>query len=323
MKRIIIIPILFLSFFSFSQDWLEDKENLNGKVKSVNYKSILFFGDQEEDWWTENNIFEYNLNGFLIRHVLSVSIDGSWSNSIFRVFDKDELLCLEEYVVYENDTSSRYVFEYDSLRKTKKVILFSDGYHWSTFNYFYNDKGLVKECFTVIQRNNDTIRNLYEYDEYGHKVKDSDLSSSCIVIKTWKYDLLGNIIEEKSELIKAPGTTIVTIENDGTRSEKRLDKNPDDDRNYQINYSYNSKNQVDHMVEKYLDGRIKNDIIYEYNQSGDVIAEYRLIFGEETEERYKRSIAYEYDSNGNWIKKNTTSNVEVDREEKREIIYYP
>lgn len=181
---------------------------------------------------------------------------------------------------------------------------------------------MLTECFTVLQRSKDTIRNVFEYDENFRKIRESYTSSSNVIIQSWNYDERGNVIQEKSELLKAPPTRIFTIEQDGTRTKEVMDSNPDDNRNYQIEYAYNDLNQKTGEVKSHLDGRIQYDLTYEYNQNGDVISESYLNLKKENGERSKIRIVYEYDSYLNWIKKRSYYEEQLEQSETRTIEYY-
>jgi hypothetical protein len=322
MKTIFLTYFFLQSFFTFSQEWRTEKEDLIDNVKSINHKKTYFLSEDKEDWMYEDNNYEYDKNGYLTRWDLTGTMNGNEHYVRFRLFDLTTNLCKNEYVISKGDTISKYTFFYDDFGKTSSSILYNDGEHWSTFNYLYNEKGFLKECFVVIQRDNDTIRNLFEYDNEGRLIKDSHISSSSVIIKTWKYNQLGNLIEEKSELLKAPPSIIITTDVVGTTSKKILDLNPDDHRNYVINYSYNKLNQKVQEVRKFLDGRIQQDVIYEYDKKGYVIREYFLDINLKTKKRIKTSIIYAFDSHGNWTSKVTLSDKNKDEEETRIIEYY-
>lgn len=319
MKQLLFIYLAFSSFSLFSQDWLNDKENLKGEVQSVHYKSTRFMNDMTEDLWTSDNFYSYNSNGFLVKSVLYRSMNGPEYDATYRIYNQDENRCLVQYYIEEKDTSSKYLFEYDNLGRTEKVTFYSSGWHWSTFYYVYNEAGLVKECFAVIQRDNDTIRNKYEYDRFGNKIKDTHLSYSSDLVKTWLYDENGNLIEEKSVLIKAGNTIIYTINTDGSVEKKEIvGINPYDDDNYVINYAYNDNHQIIKEVKSYLDDSIQYNVSFTYYENGEINTKCYL----NPKDDEKLSFEYKYDSEGNWILKTTYWNGILDRKEEREITYY-
>lgn len=110
MKQVLTITFILLCSFSYSQDWREDTVSLHGKVKSIRYQSTLYFGEDEEDWRKKDNLYEYNENGFLIKEDLSNSLIGANYNSTYRIYNKENTLCMEEYFLFRKDTSSRHIF---------------------------------------------------------------------------------------------------------------------------------------------------------------------------------------------------------------------
>lgn len=305
MKQLILTSILLFSFISFSQDWREDKETLKGDVKSV------YYTDSTDETFIERYMKEYNRNGFMIRKYFLISDPyfGATSNTMFREFNNEGNLCLKEYFVSLKDTFGVKIFEYDSIGNTIKA---------NGEQYFYNQNGQVTEL-----RNDEfNSQDLYEYDQSGRKIKETCISEGFLQIKTWRYDSFGNLIEEKSEMPIAQPTLIIRLNEDGTREgEEEIQNNPNDDRNSQTTYTYNSLNQMTQEVKKYLDGRLIHDKIYEYNQEGYISAElFMNVYT--TPERVRESIEYEYDTHGNWILKQSFIRGELSRKEVRKIKYH-
>ncbi|WP_417266590.1 hypothetical protein [Brumimicrobium sp.] len=320
MKQTLTILTLFLHFVGLSQDWLTDKEELKGNVKSVQYHSTTYISEDEEDWWIEDCEYRYNEQGFLIESSLSRKIYDDYQNGIYRIFDETGTYCLVEYEIRDSDTASATKFKYDSLNRVIEEFYYRNDFS-NTFYKVYDHNGYLSKEYALI-RGRDTSSNIYQYDDLGRKIKDIDTSYSCVIVKTWKYDVYSNIIQEKSDLKKAPKTTIFTINEDGTREKKVLDNNPDDDRNYQIDYSYNDLNQIVHEIRKYLDGRVQYDVTYEYNQNGDIIVKSYLDLENNDNGRVEMVIEYEYDSKGNWISRTSYYEDTLDQEETRKIEYY-
>jgi len=322
MKKIQILIILAISFNSIchSQDWLNDKVDLNGNVKSVYYSSTTYVGEDENNWWKESLEKHYNNNGFLIKSDLHRIMHGYYQYGIFRKFDKEGMRCIVEYEIINDDTVSVSNFTYDSLGRVEKNIYYSQGEHWSTFYYVYNEKHQISECFVVIQHNKDTNRMVYEYDDFSRMIKQSDISNSCIIIKTLEYDEKGNLTQEKSELKKSPGTTVIKVNSNGTREIERVDNFPDDDRNYVITYEHNESNQVIHEIRKFLDDRIQYDVAYAYNEKGLVATE--SFITSECCEDGNALYEYKFDDHDNWISISKKGHKILSEVEKRDIEYF-
>ena len=320
MKQIITTLSILLHFVGLSQDWLNDKEELKGNVKFVHYKSTTYLSTNKEDWWIENCKYHYNEQGFLIKSNLERKLYYDYHNGVYRIYDEEGTLCLTEYELRDHDTSSTKTYTYDSLDRVIQEYYYRNDFS-NTFYYEYDHKGYLSRRYALI-RDKDTSDHIYEYDDFGRKIREVDTSYSSVIIKTWKYDIHGNITREISERKKAPKTIAFTIHEDGTHEKKVLDKNPDDKRNYQIDYTYNDNNQIVHEIKKHLDGRVQHDILYEYNERGDVIVKNYLDLKDDGSDRIKLKTKYKYDSYGNWTSKTSYYDGELDQEETRKIKYY-
>ena len=319
LKSLIFI-FLIISHYGSSQKWLLDKEDLNGNVKAVYYNSVTFVGENESDWWTEESSKYYNEQGFLTESNTRQVMFGEYIEGVFRIFDEQGEQCLIEYFILNDDTISTSYFDYDSLSRVKKCIFFSRDKHWSTYNYSYNKKGRLDECLVVLEKSKAKIRDVYKYDVFGNKTKHSHTSDNYVVVKTWKYDKHGNIVLEKSELKKAPSTTVVTLNDNGAREVKRVNNFSDDDRNYVISFEYNQINQIIREVKKYLDGRTWYDYAYTYNNRGFV--ETKTFLNAKCCDDGVMSYTYKYDNMGNWISIIQSGPSALDMEKHREIEYY-
>jgi hypothetical protein len=323
MKQLIALSLILLHFHLCSQEWLEDKEDLKGDVKSVRYTSGYFF-EYSEFNRSDDNYYEYTSKGFLSRSILSSSESGPAYNGIRRIFNEDGDRCLEDYFIFNGDetTASKTVFEYDESGKVKESVHYTDPEeHWNTSYHIYNEAGQLCERLIVIRHDGDTLRDIYEYDASGRMIKHSDVSSSCVLIITWNYDAHGNLTEERSILEKAPRTISYTVNADGTIGEPQiLENDPDDERNHVTSYTYNDRRQVIRKVQKFPDGRLQYDITYKYNRNGDADTEYYR--DRESGKRSKSSFVYKYDTHGNWTRKDSYRNHKLYRTEEREITYY-
>jgi hypothetical protein len=319
-NRVIILLGILLHFSCFSQDWLHDTLDLKGSVKTLKYSSTEYISDDEDEWWISNNEYEYNRNGFLVRSNLDEKIFDTYHHGIYRVFDESGTMCLLHYELNNGDTMSATRFIYDSLDRVIEAYYYRADFSNSHY-YVYDNQGKLSQEYGIVNTN-DTISNIYKYDDAGRKVEDLDTSYSCVILKSWVYDANDNVLQEKSDLKKAPSTIKVKMCEDGTYQKEIIENNPDDHRSYQINYTYNELNQIEHEVKMYLDGRILYDVLLEYNKRGDVIAESYLNADNPKEDRFKLRFKYKYDAEGNWISKRQYYSGDLEKEEYRVIEYY-
>lgn len=318
--QLIFISIFFFNFYIFPQDWLNDKEDLKGNVKSVYYEKLTIVGEDENNWWNEKIEKQYNDKGYLIKSDLQRTMHGNYQYGIFRKFNEEGTQCMIEYEIINSDTNHVSYFIYDSLNRVEKKIHYCYGEQCSTSYFYYNENNQVSECYTLMLYDKDTNRIIYEYDDFGLKIRESDISSSCVIIKTWEYDQRGNITLEKSELQKSPGTTVIRVNSDGTREIESIDNFPDDDRNYVITYEYNENNQLIHEIRKYLDDRIRYDVSYNYNEKGLIASESYLT--SECCEDGNATFQYRSDDHDNWVLISKKGHKILSEVEKRVIEYY-
>jgi len=322
--RYIILPIiLILSLSASAQNWLEDKENLKGDVKFLHIESGMFNGDSIYSPWRYDT-FQYNPQGYLVRSFRSNWKYSNYNNGFFRTYNAEGTLCEVDYYLNDGDTTSRCYFEYDSLNRATIGIYHSGKSHWSTFNYLYNESGLLKEYFAVIKRDGDTIRNVYTYDDMHRKIKDHHISNNRYdsqEITTWQFDENGNILVEKMLDLNPGSKTIITTEADGTRHiEKREPTGKYGEDSYIIKFKYNKAGQAINEVKTNLDGIVEYDISYTYNKQGDAKTENYA----KTDKREASVVIneYVYDHKGNWVSKISSWNGEPDFKATRTIEYY-
>lgn len=325
MQPFIVIVFLLSCFPAFSQDWIsddwwEDKAALKGNVRSVDYTSTVMIGDSEEDWMRQHYQYSYNVNGLLDRASFSDDLYGSEYNVIYRVYDETAMRCLTEYFLFERDTTNITVFDYNSTTgRLERSSVYISGSFWSTSQYSYNAAGLLTESVAIVPTLKDTLREMFEYDLRGYKVRHVDVSRSWMVVKSWVYDSEGNLTEERSEL-KTPSETIVhTIHENGEREVQKIANDPRDDRNYSIAYTYNDRKQITREVKKYLDGEVDHDILFSYGENGEITKETYIL---KDRKQLEKNIAYTYDLRGNWILKTSSWDSGVFKIEERVITYH-
>lgn len=322
MKHTIKILILLNCFLSFSQDWQQDKESFKGNVKYVEFNSTTYHDEDKRNWEIINQRFFYNANGYLLKSVYFFNNDSTdYFHSNFRIFDKEGNKCLEQYFILNGDTSRNCQLEYDSLERMTKGVVVKDGAYCSNCIYEENESGILRKCYLSINNGNDTIWDIFNFDNMRRLIREQHISSTFIRLKTWQYDSKNNLIEEKSEVLKAPPVTIYEMFNiDSIKSIQILDPDPNDFRNYVITYSYNKDNQLIHQVEKFLDNRIKKDIHFTYKKHGALVFEKHSKAEFDSESTIK--VVLEFDKTGNWIKKMGFKDEKLFFEEIRRIEYY-
>lgn len=323
MKYPIIITTLLLYLSASAQEWREDTLNLKGSVKSLHHQSGPFDG-QEFELLMIDDYFEYNVLGFVTLSYRTNGMDGEIYEKVFREFNHSNELCISEKRFYGVNDSSSFEFEYGANGLTKNALYYSGNRHWSTFNYRYNKRGLLIEYFVVIEKDNDTIRSLYNYDEFGRKIGHHYISGNkhdTQKINTWKYDAIGQLVEEKLVILNPLDKIIVNIEPDGSRhTEIQKSDGPYGDDSYILRYEYNQKGQICKKTKTDLDGGIIFNIELSYNENNNPIKEVHSNTANNQDGTL--TYYYEYDKNGNWTSKTTYWNGIPDFRDTRLIEYY-
>lgn len=320
MKSIIYLLILLSPSFLNAQDWLEDKEDLKGNVKKVHYTRAVFFTEEKENWWTIENNYEYNINGFLIRSSSVGNASGKFDYGIFRVFDDSDEKCQIEYDLNYGDTTSKCLYVYNYRGQIEKSNYYRNNELWNTSYYTYNKAGFLSQKLAITIKN-DSLWDKYKYDVVGRMIEYVDSSKSLYVLKTWEFDDKDRLIEVKSQKLKMPKPIVITIGDNGTiLDEKKVDRIPKDEDHLKITYVYNEKNQILQEIRDYLDSDEGFERIYLYNEQGEVSS----ITSTDLNSKDKNitTITYEYDLNGNWTSKKYYWNGEYNEIETREIEYY-
>lgn len=126
MKKLFLLTLLLCHSSAFSQDWLEDKENLKGNVKFIHYKSTKFLQDPDEKM-KEDQQFYYNPKGFLTKSDIKMDFDEVSRWGVNRIYDSSGMHCLMEYPFPYEDTTTKRNFEYDSLGRVRQANYYSNG----------------------------------------------------------------------------------------------------------------------------------------------------------------------------------------------------
>ncbi len=316
--RYLLLSITILSgVFSSAQDWKNEKEDLNGRVKLIAHSMERFIKSKPEPYITWFKEYTYNRNGYCINYERSKTENSSPSNVTIRDFDTSQTICLRERSGYNGDTSRLEEFFYiDSTLVASNYYI--DGELWRKSVYEFNKNGALINEVSFLHKDGDTIVDSYRYNENAQKTSFHHISSSSERLISWTYDLNGNCIQEKSELIKAPGTVIISIQPDGSEKKEYLVVDPDDYRHYIIDFVYDNQNLKVREIKKFMDGRVQHDLSFKYFNNGDLKVEYNT--GVDASEGI--NYEYRYDSENNWIEKIHYIDKRVIVKETRKIEYF-
>lgn len=319
MKYALYILIISLNFNLTAQNWTKDTITLAGNVKQINYVREVFFED-DENHWVENELLKYNKDGFLLSSNRFGDVEGRYQNGIYRVFMDSSNFCISEYSIYDNDTTSKEDYSYNSFNRVFMSNYFSNNRYWNSSYYMYNNLGLLTEEITITARK-DTLWDKYSYDNKTRLVEYIDSSKSSCIIKTWSYDSEDKLVEYKSEKLKSPKPIVVKMGLNGEiLSEKKVNRLPKDDDHSIVLYFYDDLNQLKKESLTYIGSDEGYELIYEYNDHGDIsiITNVNNKSGKE----FKESIKYTYDQKGNWISKSYFWKRKLVEKETRLIEYY-
>jgi hypothetical protein len=288
-------------------------------VKSVYYFQTDYISDIPENWYYFATKTEFNTHSEWIYR--SNFLECKEFNAKIRIYDLANGRHIFDYSLYEGDTTDIWQMIYNKKGQLIKEIHSKDSKIDSSYfvykkniligeydfqnkkstQYFYNSKKKLirKETITVHEKTGDSLKSFKFYDKEGKIIKDSTYLKSYIISKSWKYDQYGRLILANSLLYKASKTS----EFDSTQSEtpyiSYVSVNSTDDRNSRIEYEYNQKGQLIRMTNYFIDGKIRREYQYEYNEQNLVTKE--IFRGNEEHHRADTKFEYIYDSYGNWI----------------------
>lgn len=211
------------------------------------------------------------------------------------IYNKKGQIIKEIHLKDSKKDSSYFVYK-------KKLLIGEHDYQKSfSVQYFYNSKKKLirKETIRIKKDSGDTTKYFKFYDDNGRMVKDSTFSQSYISSKTWQFDKNGRLIVATSLLYKAPKTMTVDYRQSATPNISNVSVNSTDDRNSRIEYEYNQKGQLVRMTNYFIDGKIRKEYQYEYNDHNLVTRE--IFRGNEEHHHADTKFEYIYDSYGNWI----------------------
>lgn len=280
MKRLFFILLIIYLTPAIGQDWNLDKVTFKGKVKHVlsSYKSLEYENDFEhvEVW--------FNQNGKLTK---KSNYNEDWKetnlyNSEVLIYKK-QAFCLTEFTIRNGDTIRYETYEYDTLNRVYKSLLYISGGLYNVTNYYYNLGNKLEKTVSQLQKQSDiTFINTYKYDKNLNMIEDSRKSEGWNYVTTWDY---------------SPENLLITE----TYTD---DLRPID--SYIINYTYNNFNKVIREQKTNINGEHIYDRHLTYNFALDISEEYYITVEKDTLATYNHS--YEYDSIGNWTRHQVTYN---------------
>ncbi len=323
----LILFLIATSCFSqhiLAQDWKKDTCALKGDVRSVVYTINYYFDDSKKKSEQEKRHYTYNKNGYESRFNLSSTLFGENINTYYRVYDPSGKRCLIEYYIQSGDTLGRLKFVYNDLLQVVSAPYYSRGRHWSTYNYRYDGKGQLTECFVVLQKDKDTIRHTYTYDENCHLIVESDLSKTTSKVTKRRYNDIGYLIEEEHyDTNWAMHSYIQLDKNNTIIRDSTVDhkNNPSTADSYIRRLSYDEKGQLVSVSNYDMAMQLNFTNTYTYLTEGEIAT--RIFYDAKKNEHSTYRYAYHFDARGNWTKKTTYVNDKRIEFEKRVIRYWP
>jgi hypothetical protein len=318
--NILCLSLILISHNGYTQDWLKDTCELNGNVKSVHYTSNSYWGNDRSEW--EEDILEYNEQGYLVGRDRSSDWGGKHFNAYYRVYSHNGEQCLKEYYIQDQDTASLTKFFYNDKGQISSSKLYNWGRYWNTCTYTYNEQDLVVNQ-TNVTASGFTSEKDSKYDEDGRLIFHSYLSNTVKKFTYWTYDNKGLVLEEKYLDSNWASRTTHYMGNDSEPDSsvtEDFSKKAFTGNSYILKYGYNEMGQVISIIKTDVDGNLINKQTFTFNANGDRIK--RVYYDAEKEKEWVNSYKYKYDSAGNWTKRTTTTYEEKSQVESRKIKYY-
>ena len=233
------------------------------------YKSLEYENDFEhvEVWFNQNSKLTKKSN-----------YNEDWKETNLYnsevLISKKQAFCLTEFTIRNGDTIRYETYEYDTLNRVYKSLLYISGGLYNVTNYYYNLGNKLEKTVSQLQKQSDiTFINTYKYDKNLNMIEDSRKSEGWNYVTTWDY---------------SPENLLITE----TYTD---DLRPSD--SYIINYTYNNFNKVIREQKTNINGEHIYDRHLTYNFALDISEEYYITVEKDTLATYNHS--YEYDPIGN------------------------
>lgn len=240
MKRLLLIPILFLSLSVYSQNKTISlaSENLKGKVGSHTTKTFLITNNSTDLLLKYNIKYTFNKKGNI------VSIEN---------FKENQTLDSKEVFEYDNGKLSKQSlfnrlgtvgkssqFEYDSnsnLVSEKKYN--RQGKLQYDTSYLYNQKGQLTAQQKLIPSINYTMKENYTYDDFDNLIVRTKAARIGTTKETFRYDANGLPIKKSEFNAMGELFSVIVYEYNEQNDKISLKKyDATNNMNYYENYEY-------------------------------------------------------------------------------------
>ena len=223
------------------------------------------------------------------------------------VFIKSALAQVDAYVdMTSNLNGNVRSIQIDNFEAKRNELKPIKAIHLETFIYKYTTEGKEERIDYIAGANNLIYHTEYRRDAYGNTILNTMLDSKNNVLgkSLYNYNSGNQVIEEYmfSEYNELEGVIYFYYDNKGNCIKKIY---VDGDRNtLEIHeLSYDSSSRLVNIQVKNQDGKKKEDISFEYNNSKDPIT-INIFDYTQSDIRLKTyTYDYEYDSRMNWTKK--------------------
>lgn len=295
MKNLLVLTVLFICTFSYSQLPVLKDTTIKGKVKLLTH-----YRHDKDNPEVKVNRFDvyYDQNG-LITHAIRKTEKIEYQ-MLKRTYDANDQLIEEIHFGGQGDTSVVYTYEYGEYGITKETNRSKYGGP-SGYTYVYNENGkLIKKR---------------SYREYNGHLMEYDHSS-------YEYNEAGELVrwlngDHGVEWTIEDGVEIGINKHRGTKEEKIYDENgrltkyigyhakEDHHGHHGDHHNEHEKEELEEMEEaeeiyeepKEVEYEVYNVLTYEYNEMGHPVVMKTEMEGYKTAPIYK----YKYDDQGNII----------------------
>jgi hypothetical protein len=322
MKRIIIIFIISIFHFSFSQSIIPPQNlkssNLNGNIKSILEKTVMRHSDGSQ---TDINrtFYEYNKSGNLIscKEISNVS-SNKYTLRLYTYDDAQNLI--EQNTFKDSVLVTKIVHKFDSNNRIIQESIYNGKGNLSQKKlFFYDTSGNNTGMEVWLSDTYLTRKETYEYDKNGNRTNKKAFNKNNIVIN--EYQNVFDANNNKIEMIykKLNDTIVEKTKNTFNENNEYLHtlKYANDILVDEAIYSYhrNGVNRETSMVFPFSNTKR----IYIYNEKNSLI---ETLYFRNNELIDRQTYWYEYDLKGNWIKQYISENEESPNLIERHFEYY-
>lgn len=322
MKRIIIIFIISIFHFSFSQSIIPPQNlkssNLNGNIKSILEKTVMKHSDGSQSD-INRTFYEYNKSGNLIscKEISNVS-SNKYTLRLYTYDDAQNLI--EQNTFKDSILVTKIVHKFDSNNRIIQESIYNEKGNLSQKKlFFYDTSGNNTGMEVWLSDTYLTRKETYEYDKNGNQTNKKAFNKNNIVIN--EYQNVFDTNNNKIEMIykKLNDTIVEKTKNTFNENNEYLHtlKYANDILVDEAIYSYhrNGVNRETSMVFPFSNTKR----IYVYNEKNSLI---ETLYYRNNELIDRQTYWYEYDLKGNWIKQYISENEESPNLIERHFEYY-